>query len=416
MIQRSRALRHLVDILKIEGLSGEETAIARAVTKKLRDAGCKASWIRHDDAHKRTGLGASGKPFEIGNLIVEIPGTALGPRLLFSSHLDTVPLCRGAKPVRRKADTRKKLPDRIVSSDAKTALGADNRTAVGVLITLAETLLSKKLPHPPLTLLFTVGEEIGLRGSRQIKLSDLGKPRPKLGFNIDAGAPATFVIGATGADRWTADVYGVSSHAGVHPEDGVSATLIASRAIADVAEQGFFGKINQMGTKRYRTTSRKLIRTGTSNVGVIQGGEATNQVTDHVFIRGESRSHHPSFLDRITNVYRKAFEKAARSVKNRAGERGRVVFEAERDYPSFEMSEGSPAVEHAMAAAESINLPTGTVIANGGLDANWLNEKGIPTVTFGAGQHNAHTIREYADVEEYLGGCALAVAIATRTD
>ena len=52
--------------------------------------------------------------------------------------------------------------------------------------------------------------------------------------------------------------------------------------------------------------------------------------------------------------------------------------------------------------------------ANGGLDANYLNAKGLPTVTFGAGQHSPHTVDEYADLREYLGGCRLAVALATR--
>ena len=52
--------------------------------------------------------------------------------------------------------------------------------------------------------------------------------------------------------------------------------------------------------------------------------------------------------------------------------------------------------------------------ADGGLDANYLNARGLPTVTFGAGQHSPHTVDEYADLREYLGGCRLAVALATR--
>ena len=54
------------------------------------------------------------------------------------------------------------------------------------------------------------------------------------------------------------------------------------------------------------------------------------------------------------------------------------------------------------------------VVSNGGLDANWLNAKGIPTVTLGAGQHNPHTIDEYVDLPEFFGGCRLAIALATE--
>ena len=64
-------------------------------------------------------------------------------------------------------------------------------------------------------------------------------------------------------------------------------------------------------------------------------------------------------------------------------------------------------------AVKKLGLEPRLVIANGGLDANWLNRKGIPTVTLGAGQHNAHTLREYADIREYLLGCELGLSLAT---
>ena len=143
-----------------------------------------------------------------------------------------------------------------------------------------ETLLRRRLPHPPLTFLFTVGEEVGLWGARFARKADLGSPR--MGFNIDGGSPEYLITGALGADRWEVEVLGRSAHAGVHPEHGVSATLIASLAISDVSARGYFGKV-QRGRRK-----------GTSNVGVVQGGEATNQVTDRVHVRGESRSHDPA--------------------------------------------------------------------------------------------------------------------------
>ena len=42
--------------------------------------------------------------------------------------------------------------------------------------------------------------------------------------------------------------------------------------------------------------------------------------------------------------------------------------------------------------------------ANGGLDANWMVRHGIPTVTFGAGQNEAHTIDEWIDLTEFEAG------------
>jgi|TARA_Y100000310_G_scaffold337546_1_gene424860 tripeptide aminopeptidase len=387
MVDERRALAHLMALLKIEGLSGQEGNVAAEVRKRLGEAGCKSSWIRHDSAHRRIGHG-----YQVGNLIVRIPGSGVRrkeSRRLFSGHMDTVPLCRGAVP--------KLSGDRIVSKGT-TALGGDNRTAVAALVTVVETLLRHKLPHPPLTFLFTVGEEVGLEGSKVVTLKDLG--HPAFGFNVDGGHPDFAVIGAIGADRWRAHVHGRSSHAGVHPEHGISATLIASRAIAAVAEQGFFGQIMMDG------------HFGTSNVGAFRGGEASNQVTDYVLVTGECRSHSKAFLRTITSAYRKAFKVAAGEVRNNRGEPGRVDFQAERDYNAFRMSASSEPVRRAKASIETLGGEPKLAIANGGLDANYLNTLGVPTVTLGAGQHNPHTIDEYIDIDEYSDGCRLLAHLA----
>ena len=389
MIDESRAVDHLLSLLKIEGLSGQEADVAAEVCRRLDQAGCKSTWIKHDNAHKRIGLG-----YQVGNLIVRIPGKGVlrtQPRRLFSGHLDTVPLCRGAKP--------KVSDDRIVS-EGDTALGGDNRTSVGALITVVETLLVNKLPHPPLTFLFTVGEESGLHGSKTVNLKDLG--HPAFGFNVDSGHPDYVLTGATGADRWEAHVHGRSSHAGVYPERGISATLIASKAISSVAEQGFFGKISIDGQR------------GTSNVGSFAGGEASNQVTDYVHVTGECRSHSKAFLRKITSTYRQAFQNAAKEVCNNRGESGRVEFVIEREYNAFRMSERSEPVRRAKTAISILGGDPKLIIVDGGLDANYLNAKGIPTVTLGAGQHNPHTIDVYVNIEEYLNGCCLLTYLAVN--
>lgn len=384
-IDEARALDHLMDLLAIEGLSGREGKVAAAVREKLLAAGCEPSWIGHDDANERIP-----GDYEVGNLIVDLPGTRPGPRRLFMGHMDTVPLCRGAVPVRRNGR---------IEAEGDTALGGDNRTSIGALVTTVETLLAQEVPHPPTTVLMTVGEEVGLWGARTVELQRLGNP--EMGFNIDSGAPHVVIIGATGADRWQVDIHGKSSHAGVHPEHGISAALIASRAVADVAARGFFGKIELAAGS------------GTSNIGRMAGGEASNQVTDHVFVSGESRSHDKAFLAQITAAWRDAFEQAARSVTSSDGQCGRVDFRAETDYEAFEMPKDSPPVRLAAERVRAVlDLEAEYLVANGGLDANYLNAKGLPTVTLGAGQHNPHTVDEYVDVQEYLDGCRLVTGIA----
>ena len=82
------------------------------------------------------------------------------------THMDTVPLCAGAKP---------KLQGKKIVHTAKWGLGGDNRTGCAVLVTFAAELLKHKRDHPPLTLLFTVREESGLWGARHVKREDLGR-------------------------------------------------------------------------------------------------------------------------------------------------------------------------------------------------------------------------------------------------
>ncbi len=387
LMDEKRLVNHLMSLLAIEGLSGREGMVSAEIRRRLLKAGCKDAWIRSDNAHKRIG-----KNFETGNLIVQIPGKGSlrrSPRRLFSGHMDTVPLCRGSVPVIRGSR---------IESSATTALGGDNRTAVAAIVSMTEFLLSEDLDHPPLTLLFTVGEEIGLYGAKEVRLSELGNPA--MGFNIDGGNPDYAVIGAIGADRWAAHVYGRSTHAGVYPEGGISATLVASQAISAVAQQGYFGKVDIDGIQ------------GTSNVGSFTGGEASNQVTDYVKVTGECRSHSRASLKKITTAYRRAFEDASRQVKNIKGKCGRVEFLVERDYDAFKMSSRAECVKRVETEISALGGIPRLVIANGGLDANYLNQRGLPTVTLGAGQHSAHTIDEYIEIPEYVRGCQLLARLA----
>jgi tripeptide aminopeptidase len=313
---------HLVNLLSVEGITGEEKAIAEAVATALQKVGVPAAAIRFDNAHEKIPV-----PTQTGNLIVELPGTRKGDRLLFSSHLDTVPLCAGAKPIRQ--------GDRIVT-DGSTALGGDARTGCAAIVAMVETLLKHKLPHPPLTLLFTVREESGLHGSRELDAQDLGGA--KMCFNVDSTHANKLTIAAVGQENWEVAIKGKASHAGVAPEKGISATLVGSIALAEAHRAGWFGKVT------------KPEGAGTSNVGVFGGkegkaaGDATNVVTDYVHITGEARSHDPAFAGTIVAGYREAFKKAQAAVNNSDGETAEVTFDAKPAYPPFKLDENSPAV------------------------------------------------------------------------
>jgi tripeptide aminopeptidase len=392
-IDKDQAIARLMRFLAVEGVTGKEKAIGAEVVSTLREIGIPDDAIRFDQANTKIPL-----PTETGNLIVTLPGTKAGPRRLFSTHLDTVPLCAGAAPIR--------MGERIVPQ-GKTALGGDNRTGVAALVTMLAELHAQKIPHGPLTVLFTVREESGLWGARTVDLNDLGQPG--MGFNIDGGSAQSLTIGAVGADRWEVEIFGKASHAGVHPERGISATLVAARALASIHQDGWFGKV------------RKKKQEGTSNVGPVgdsQGrsaGQATNVVTDYVKVQGESRSHDTKFIAVITAAYRQAFQKAATQVRNDAGKAAKIKFTSFRSYFPYALKESSKVVQTALSAGSTLGWPMTLKLSNGGLDANWLTRLGIPTLTFGAGQHDVHTIDEYADLREFIDGCTYALTLAAQT-
>jgi tripeptide aminopeptidase len=329
----------------------------------------------------------------VGNLIVKLPGTRRGPRRLLMAHVDTVPICVGADPIIDR--------DVIRSRNPQSGLGGDDRGGVAVCLTVLRELLRQRLPHPPLTLFFPVQEEIGLYGARYCSVNKLGKPA--FGFNWDGSEPETVCIGATGDYAIEVEIFGHPSHAGVHPELGVSAIAIASLAIADLTENGWHGLI------------RKGKNAGTSNVGVIHGGEATNVVTPRLSLRAEARSHDPVFRKKIVEAYRKAFERAAKTVKSADGKRGRVEFNADLKYESFRMAVDAVPVQLAQQAVRAFGLTPDVCIGNGGLDANWMFAHGVPTVTLGCGQHAIHTTDETLKIADYLQACRIGMLLATSS-
>jgi len=393
-VDHAAALSRLMRFLAVEGVTGQEAAIGRELAAALKEVGVPAGAIYLDDANTRIPV-----PTETGNLVVDLPGRGTmhnQPRIMFMTHMDTVPLCAGAKPV---------IKGRKIVNTVKTALGGDNRTGCGVLVTLAAELAKQNLDHPPITLLFCVREESGLWGARFVDKDDI--KNPVMAFNYDGRSSSDIIVGAVGADRWEVEIFGRASHAGVAPERGISATMILALALAEAKKGGWFGKVV------------KGKQVGTSNIGPVTGGpgrpagDATNVVTDYVHVRGESRSHDPKFFPLITAAYKAAFEKAAKAVKNHEGKTGRIKFKKQTDYHPFRMKDSLPVVKR---AAEAIAANGGTPnirTANGGLDANWMVRHGIPTASFGAGQNEPHTVDEWINLADYEKACTLALRLAT---
>ncbi len=360
----------LMGLLEIDGPPSEEALVADWIRNALVNLGVSPEGIHTDRAQDQSEYSGN-----TGNLIVRLDGQGDGQRLMFSTHMDTVPDAVGCSP---KLDREN---HRIVNGKLGTALGGDNRTGCAALLHLARELLPLNGNHPPVTLVFFIQEEVGLVGARGLDLSLLGNPA--MCYNLDGGAPDTLVTSVIGTERFTIDVTGIASHAGGRPAGGVSAAIITGHALAELDSGGWNGHI------------QKPEGEGSANVGTINGGQGTNVVMPKMHILAEARSHSKEFRQGIIEEWKECFNKAAKTVKNNQNEIGSVTFGPGPTYESFALSDADPVVQTTLAAARDCGFSPQTVTNNGGMDANWIVAHGIPAITFGAGQRLVHTSVEW---------------------
>ncbi|MCC6508484.1 MAG: M20/M25/M40 family metallo-hydrolase [Pirellulaceae bacterium] len=305
---------------------------------------------------------------------------------MLSAHMDTVPICVGCKP--------KRFGDEVRSIDKSTGLGADDRAGVAVVLTAAIEALESGQATPPLTLCFFVQEEIGLQGSRHLNAAKLGKVA--MAFNFDGSNPRKLTIGATGGERLKIVLHGLAAHAGLAPAAGASAIHASGLAMAALVKDGWLGDV------------RKGKKVGTSNIGAIHGGSATNVVCDRVEVDAEARSHDSEFRDAIASAIEAAFVKAAAQVKSTSGVAVQAEVHRRVDYDSFKLDEDAQVVTTAVSAIQAEGAQAVLAVSNGGVDANWLVRHGVPTVTLGCGQRDVHTTSETLNIPDYLFACRIA--------
>ena len=160
-------LDRFVRLCEIASPTGEERAVANDVLGELRELRVEVS---EDGSAEAARAGA-------GNLIARVPGSGEG-WLSFFAHLDTVPHQGSIEVVEENG---------VYRSRGETILGADNKAAVTVLIELA----ARHATAPPpvgLELIFTVAEEDGLRGAKELDVSAL---RSAYGYALDHATPST---------------------------------------------------------------------------------------------------------------------------------------------------------------------------------------------------------------------------------
>ncbi len=346
----------------IDGVSHSERAVADEVTSILRQAGIS---VVEDNA----GSIVKGNS---GNLFCFPPGfDEAAPAILLEAHLDTVQSTAALKVI---------VKEDRVSSDGTTILGADNRMGLSLLVDLLLNVAATKASYRNFFIALTVCEETGLYGADAI---DLSNRNVTAAYVFDCSKrPGIYIRESVGLYGFTAQFIGKAAHAGVAPEEGVSAIALSAAAISKIK----LGRIDPDTT---------------ANIGKIRGGEAVNVVPDKVVVEGEVRSFSPERIRREIAVIKETFESSV-------GEAGRVLFESTPSFEPYVHTSGSPAVVHLEAALRSAGLDPQPIRYMGGSDANVFNAKGIPAVNIGIGAQRPHSLDEFFLLEDLFASSRIA--------
>lgn len=372
MIDRSRLAATFVRLTAIDSVSKEEGSLARELKAILESCGAE-TFV--DSAGKIAGSNT-------GNLIAKLPGSRAAPPLLLNAHMDTVPTGTGVKAM---------LAEGIFSSEGDTILGADDKSAIAVLIEVLAVLQENDLPHGPLEIVFTICEEIGLLGAKNL---DYRLISAEYGYTLDATDTEGIILRAPAANRMAFKIHGKDAHAGSAPEKGINAIWLASKAIAGI-------------------TVGRIDRETTCNIGVIEGGIATNIVPDTVTVKGEVRSHDPDKLAQTTTAIVNAFEDVIQSYTAPAssGDLPHLEIRVEKDFPATHIPENHRIVTVARLAAENLGRKMVGKTSGGGADANILFEKGIVSGVLGTGMRDVHTVRESVGLDDMEKAAQLLLEI-----
>jgi tripeptide aminopeptidase len=352
-------------LCRIESPSGRERPCTDWVAAELDGIGIG---VEEDDAGRQVGSDA-------GNLFARVPGR--GPdSILLCAHLDTVPLTAPVEPV---------LVDDGWENANEAILGADNKAAVAVMLELARRVQSA--PEPPevgFELLFTVCEEVALRGAKAFDPSLLTS---RFGYVFDHASPIGEVIVASPTYyRIIADVRGRAAHAGIRPENGRSAIVAAARGIAAM----------QLGRIDPETTA---------NVGTITGGTNANVVAERCRVEAEARSIDPTRAETVaTEIVDHLQEGADASECD-------LDVTVERMFEGYRTRARDPQVALAELALRDCGYEPSQIATGGGSDANALQAAGFPCTNLANGTERNHEPTERVSVDALEGMLEVAIAL-----
>lgn len=356
MADQERLVKTLIDLIQIDSPSGEEDAMDQEVSSRLEALGLKVS---HDSYN---------------NVIAKLAGQ--GPPVMLSAHLDTVEPGRGIKPV---------VDGGVLRSDGSTILGGDCKAGVAIVLEALTAALESSRSHRAIEVVFTRHEEGGLVGAHHL---DFSMVSAKEGIVFDGeGPPNRIILSAPSQNVVTAQITGRAAHAGLEPEKGISALLIAAEILGRLP----LGRIDEETT---------------ANIGRLEGGLKRNIIPERAFLDGEFRSRSNEKLADLERKFRGVFDEVASRYPE-----AKIDLDIVNTYQAYHIEADSPAVAVIGRALAGMGLEPILESTGGGSDANVFIEKGITAIPVGIGVRDFHTTWETAVISEVLQGAQMCEGV-----
>ncbi len=299
-------------------------------------------------------LGVASAEDAAGNLYARLPATADGTAIFLCAHVDTVPAVEQIVPV---------VVDGWVTNENAAILGADNKATVAAMLDAVRRVLTDGALHAGIELVLTVGEEVGLLGAFAFDASRL---IAQVGFVYDhAGPLGGIVVAAPGQNSIELEFGGVAAHAGIAPEEGVSAIVAAARAVTAMR----LGRIDEETT---------------ANVGIVEGGSARNVVPARCLLRAEVRSRSTARLAEETAFLLEVAATAA--AESGCGLRTTVT----PAYAAYTVRKGAASVRLARQALADVGIAARDERVGGGADAHAFVAAGLDCIVLTSGMELIH--------------------------
>ncbi|HBE70705.1 MAG TPA: peptidase T [Planctomycetaceae bacterium] len=318
----------------------------------------------------------------------DAPGKDVKPQVVEDYEGGDIPLKTGGRVITQ-ADCpalANLLGHTLITTDGSTLLGGDDKAGVAIIMQTAEHLLrNPQLEHGEIRILFTCDEEIG-RGANHI---DLTKAAADAAYTLDGGGECIVEDENFSADHLVMTCAGIN----IHPSIGKGRMVNALRAVAFVLSA---------------LPEDNLSPETTDGMQGFVHPYLTNGTVESTRVEFLLRDFETSQLDAHETLLKSL---AAEAETKYAG----VKFEFERTKQYRNMGDALRSaphiVQHAIAAHKQLGKTANRGSIRGGTDGALFSEMGLPTPNLSSGQHNLHSVTEFASLDQMTYAAEHLVAL-----